>query len=98
MAENTYNTKVARFRKIMLEKLRENSCKDGWQDCSWQHLCSRMRQEAWELQDEIEHAKARGTLDSEKTIRKIGREAADIANFAMMVADNLGALKNGEKL
>lgn len=42
------------------------------------------------------HHEARPDLPGHKSVHAaaIGRECADIANFAMMIADNSGALKD----
>jgi NTP pyrophosphatase (non-canonical NTP hydrolase) len=59
----------------MEQKLRENSHKAHWRDCSREWLMSR-------LLDEVEELRAAVTSED------VAREAADVANFAMMIADN----------
>lgn len=75
---------VAAFALAMEDKLRQNDHKGGWDDCSKQYLAMRLTQEREELRSAI----ARG--DPPEDIMK---EAADIANFAMMVADLCGGLQ-----
>jgi hypothetical protein len=68
---------LRRFAIEMECWLRANDHKGGWRDCDPAWLLARLREEAKEL----EQAMARG-VGSE-----IRREAADVANFAMMIAD-----------
>jgi len=67
---------LARFAMEMERVLRENDHKRGWADCSQVWLLNRLKQETAEL----ERALASG--------KNIVKEAADVANFAMMIADN----------
>ncbi len=63
------------------EKLRENAHKDHWRTCSVTFLLSRLDEEVHELRMEV-------LLGwSEDRAEKILREAADVANFAAMIAD-----------
>ncbi len=66
------------FAGRMEEKLQANDHKDGWAYCSARWLLNRLRQETGELQRAIEAG------DSNRIIA----EASDVANFAMMIADN----------
>jgi len=63
----------------MEERLRANDHKGGWgdSDCYW--LLKRLRMETKELSDALWDGP-----DSQ-----IQKEAADVANFAMMIADNV---------
>lgn len=81
----TYARSVIRFVDVMLEKLGENRYKGHWSDMSQKWLLNRLRQETGELRRAIEGGKA----------TEIAREAADVANFAMMIADN--ALREEER-
>lgn len=85
----------------------ENEAKGGWRQGNWRHLMQRLREEREELVEALvllqmrdldynryveyaggpEHAKTR-----EQMLADIAREAADIANFAMFIADQAGAL------
>lgn len=72
---------VATFAQAMEEKLRENDHKGGWRACDMQYLSMRLTQEREELRRAVERG------DSEEVLR----EAADVANFCMMIADNIQA-------
>ena len=67
------------FAAHMEKKLRENDHKPGWFRDSHFALLRRLREEVEEL------AEATMAQDSSDQIVK---EAADVANFAMMIADN----------
>ena len=66
----------------MEAKLRENDHKGGWQGDTATSLLKRLREET----DEVEQALM--AWEPELVLR----EAADVANFAMMIADNRGGL------
>ncbi|WP_245628942.1 hypothetical protein [Alicyclobacillus shizuokensis] len=70
------------FARQMELKLRENDHKGGWLECDVWWLFSRLYEEVAELQEAM-YEVAAGDASREKVIR----EAADIANFAMMIAD-----------
>lgn len=81
----TLRPEVLAFAHIMEQKLRENDHKSHWSDCAPSWLLGRLREETTELA---------GAIGSGyKSPEHIGREAADVANFAMMIADVAGALK-----
>ncbi|MGE7271378.1 hypothetical protein ACQKK5_07950 [Brevibacillus panacihumi] len=65
-------SEVTWFAEEMEKKLRENDHKGGWEDCDILWLYGRLLEEVDEL------AAAEGD--------DIVREAADVANFAMMIA------------
>ena len=67
---------LARFVVEMERQLRKNDHKGHWSGCSQRWLLNRLKQETAELER---------ALDSGKGITA---EAADAANFAMMIADN----------
>jgi NTP pyrophosphatase (non-canonical NTP hydrolase) len=67
---------LARFAIEMERQLRANDHKTGWTDCEQRWLLNRLKQETAELER---------ALTSGKNIVK---ETADVANFAMMIADN----------
>lgn len=90
------------FADLMEAKLRENDHKGGWDECDVDWLLTRMDEESRELTKcRFEEARAivgvgplmitREGRDSAR--RQIGGEAADVANFAMMIADVCGALR-----
>lgn len=63
----------------MEQKLKENSWKGGWKNCDLQYLSMRLTQEKKELIKAVKDKKSK---------EEVWREAADVANFAMMIADN----------
>lgn len=66
------------FSLCMEEKLRRNDHKGGWENCTNEDLFERLRDEVTELES---------ALANEPDVN-IMYEAADIANFAMMIAWN----------
>lgn len=66
------------FARTMEDRLQANDHKGGWKECSLRWLLQRLREETKELQTAMRE-------DAPEWIRK---EAADVANFAMMIADN----------
>ena len=74
------------FAEHMELKLRANDHKDGWSDERIRSLMKRLYGEAWELSLVLERCQA-DTIHESLDPRIIA-EAADVANFAMMVADN----------
>ena len=75
---------VVAFAHAMESKLRDNDHKSGWKGCGIDWLLARLTQEVGELAEQL----ATDGPDDEDTIG----EAADVANFAMMVADVAGVL------
>ena len=69
------------FASAMMTELQRNSYKGGWHHCSDAYLLRRLRDEVNELEKEARRRKGRNT-------EAIVSEAADVANFAMMIADN----------
>ena len=78
-----YERKAQGFSQIMVKRLKENEDKGGWDDCDVSWLLVRLRDEARELHDAY--------LKSGD--EKIIEEAADVANFCMMIADVCGGLE-----
>ena len=66
------------FHELMLEKLRDNRHKAHWEHVSQDWILARLEQEL----EELKEALANGCADD------IAYECADVANFAMMIADN----------
>ena len=75
------------FVALMFEKLDQNRFKMGWDGCTQNWLLDRLEQEVGEL---------RQAITDNKPARDIAYEAADVANFAMMIADNSGAYQAAE--
>ena len=67
------------FAEQMELRLRANDHKDGWEDEEALWLWSRIREEWQELHDAL--------FLTPKSHPAVIREAADVANFAMMIAD-----------
>ncbi len=74
--------KVKIFAEIMEKKLKENDHKRHWASMSQDYLLSCLKQETKELQSAL----INGNPEA------IQEEAVDVANFAMMIADNCGGL------
>ena len=79
----TCRTSVDWFARNMELKLRENDHKGGWKKCEHSWLLDRLKQEVVELEK---------ALDQVNNQENVIREAADVANFALMIADLAGRL------
>lgn len=82
------------FAKVMDEKLQENGWKPGWRNERLGWLFKRLHgelAEAHEACGDVTAHMAAGSPreDTEHAIEEAIRELADVANFAMMIADNL---------
>lgn len=77
---------LAWFAGEMERQLRENDHKPGWSDDSLRHLAERMRTELREVENIVDGRAVRGYATEQ--LLTIIAECADVANFAMMVADN----------
>jgi NTP pyrophosphatase (non-canonical NTP hydrolase) len=75
---------VDAFADVMREKLRENDHKGDWKKEPIAWLVGKLREEVGELIHEV----TRRDVDP----RLVAREAADVSNVAMMLADNTGGL------
>jgi NTP pyrophosphatase (non-canonical NTP hydrolase) len=89
---------VMRFAVLMENVLRANDHKGGWSECDSKWLLERLREEVRELSEAVEErlayarSNARSIEDAPRIWLNLGREAADVANFAMMIADVCGEL------
>ncbi len=91
---------VAAFAQLMEAKLRENDHKGGWKYEVTSYLSRRLGNELKELRAAVaarhkELMQGWPPISAEKRAGHavtVGREAADVANFAMMIADVCGAL------
>jgi len=79
MKNDKMRTSVKRFALNMETVLRENDHKFGWRDLSFSHLLIRIKGEIEELEDAL--------INQNK--ENIVHECADIANFLMMIVDNV---------
>ena len=86
MSDNFLRPEVLAFAHVMESRLRANDHKRGWkhEDPIW--LRRRVNDELWEMDAELWRT---GALPDRE---RIVEEAADAANFLMMVADVYGAL------
>jgi NTP pyrophosphatase (non-canonical NTP hydrolase) len=75
-------SEVSWFSGLMEKELKENDHKGGWQNESMEHMLVRLQEE----RDELVYAIDKFLIDK-KDPREIFSEAADVANFAMMIAD-----------
>ena len=78
----TLRSEVLEFATIMEKKLAEHDDRPGWKHCTPEWLLDRLLEEVMELRWSV---LGNGEDD-------IPREAADVANFAMMLADVCGGL------
>ncbi len=79
---------VGTFADAMEARLAANDHKGGWGDCDVLWLLGRIREERIELCDAVNML-----MSGLATPEAVLREAADVANFAMMVADVCGGLE-----
>jgi NTP pyrophosphatase (non-canonical NTP hydrolase) len=75
---NQPRAEVAWFAEQMELKLRENDHKPHWRGSDIEYLHKRLQEEVDELMYELH-----SPLNEERVVK----EAADVANFAMMIAD-----------
>lgn len=87
MSETTHPNTICAPRDCLLafacdmeKELRENDHKDGWGDLSHAWILNRIKQEYEELRRAVETGRAPEIIIS---------ECADVANFCMMLADNI---------
>ena len=78
----TPRREVLQFASIMEDRLAANDHKTHWDGSSLDWLLERLKDEVEELEAVI----AEGDLSMDV---EISHEAADVANFAMMIADNV---------
>lgn len=92
-----WRPEVVAFANIMEAKLQENDHKGGWKTDDAEDLFVRLGEECvelseaiglWRIQDDWRSA----ALHLLACRKNVAREAADVANFAMMIADVCGAL------
>jgi NTP pyrophosphatase (non-canonical NTP hydrolase) len=71
---------VITLARAMEERLRANEAKGHWAGCTFGYLFTRLHEELSELSNAMafEH----------ESPEQVWREAADVANFVMMLADN----------
>lgn len=74
---------VLEFAQDMEIKLKENDDKEGWKGESFEYLFANLQEEVHELSRYFDKNVAYKWITKDEIIR----ECADIANFAMMIAD-----------
>ena len=72
------NIAINWFSRQMKRKMEENSYKGGWGDDSFKGLLESLVEEIEELRGALINGNKQDIID----------EAADVANYAMMIADN----------
>lgn len=86
---------VRAFAVAMERKLRENDHKGGWSGCSIEYLLRRLSEEHIELRSAV--IRYRSSANNDERVRvSIGAEAADVANFCLMIADVCDGLEQTE--
>lgn len=83
---------VAKFARLMESVLRDNDHKSGWQTMGFEELLSRIIDEVRELDHTPGTTWGRGPNFFRVKASEVRKECADIANFAMMIADLYGKL------
>ena len=92
IAEAPLRPEVMAFALIMEAKLKENDYKGGWSGMDPLDLLVRLREETEELNMAILSPRRMESLNQKAADHRACCEAADVANFAMMIADNVGGL------
>ncbi len=98
-----YLEKITHFSKFMLEKLEQKQYENGdtWDVCSTDYLLRRMHEEINEVKEVLkQEPPAYAPWDWDPWQKRLALECADVANFAMMIADRLDSLgrkKEGER-
>lgn len=82
---------VQKFAEEMEKQLKANEHKGGWKDCTYDFLLSELDKNLNRLRYLNGH---RGGCIAEikESVKEVNRRCANIANFAMMICDNAGAL------
>ena len=79
------------FARLMERELQENDDKGGWETCPDDYLVRRIDDERAELARLLRKLQRKIDRDVDLTpaeVEQVLSEAADVANFAMMIADN----------
>jgi NTP pyrophosphatase (non-canonical NTP hydrolase) len=76
-----------RFARAMESRLRANDHKGGWTHDNADFFLAHLADELFELVIALDR---RGERPSHYRLERITDEAADLANFAMMIADQYG--------
>jgi len=90
-----FQDKARKFASLMSAQLYRNKKKGGWSQLTPEHMLYRIRQELKELEGEVNWREECG---SESSDLFIAMEAADVANFAMMIVDNTVGMDKARKI
>lgn len=84
-----WHPSIVAMADAMQEKLDKNTHKKGWlsPDCDVEFLIRKLNEETKELR----YAVRKDNMHMVTRINDVRLEAADVANIAMMIADNMGA-------
>jgi hypothetical protein len=89
-AKDVLREEVYHFAMIMEAQLRKHDDRPGWRGESFRYLIFRLNEELNELYACFSHPVLMdGEVEPLADPEKIIFEAADVANFAMMIADNI---------
>lgn len=100
LAETLFEQKVEAFSKLMIEKLEAKQYEndDSWDVCSTDYLFKRMYEEIAEIVDVLrQEPSVSEPWEWHPWHKRLALECADVANFAMMIADRLGNLGKTQK-
>lgn len=82
---------LVRFVFAMEAELQANDHKGGWEGCTLRQMLDRLREETDELEEAVatlEDYQGESTDPARRHLQvQVRREAADVANFAMMIHD-----------
>lgn len=81
---------VLRFASLMEIVLKDNDHKGGWGNCDIYYLSERIHDEIIELNDALDELLKKER--SHPRIMNVRKEAVDVANLAMMIADNVSKM------
>ncbi len=86
----TLRPKLAAFAEMMEAVLKQNDHKGGWQDMQLDEVVARIDEELEELKHVLQYRDGSYNLFPNERAREKGKkEAADVANFCMMLVDLL---------
>ncbi len=80
---------VIQFALLMEERLKANDHKGGWGHCSLDYLIGRLKEEIQELDSSIGKAREHKDHISRPRRMNVKLESCDVANFAMMICENI---------
>jgi len=84
---------VLRFAFRMEEVLQRHDARKGaagWHDCNPSELCDGLDSEILELKEHLDSQNQ--TVRPDTSLRAFAEECADVANYAMMLCDNVNQL------